>query len=182
MLYEGIKQPKLETHDRLVSFLAHKQMDTTEILCYKDTLALMEFYRTNIGTPNAQFFNRKKQLVDYRDAPNDCNAHVGIFMEKMDRINQMEADTNKQLKDYISNLAYADNMKPFKLEEVDYDLYLVMYWAKYVGKVNKHKIFEWETLANQAKKQGLKIRVIKISADYQALWGITKDQVPHFDY
>ena len=89
ILYEGVKQPKLESHDRLVTFLDRKQIDTTEILCYRDTTALMQFFRMHIGIPDARFFNRKKQLVDYRDKPSDCNAHVWTFMEKMDGINQM---------------------------------------------------------------------------------------------
>jgi len=182
LIYEGVKKPALETPDRLTKFLIRQQIDTSEMLCFQDTLALYRFYGQHIGIPEARFFNRQKQLVDYRDKPSDCNGHVAVFMEKMDSINYLSPDPVLILDNFTSSLAYAKDMRPFQLESKEYDLYLVMYWAKFMGKVNKHKVFEWETLAAKAKQQGLKIRVLKINVDFHQLWGITEDQMPDFEF
>jgi hypothetical protein len=94
---EGVKQPALETHDRLRTFLVKQQLDTSEILCFRDTNALNRFYGMQIGFPDARFFNRQKQLVDYREKPEDCNAKVGLFLQKMDSINLKPADPKLKL-------------------------------------------------------------------------------------
>jgi len=180
--YEGVRKPELETPEHLQKFLIRKEIDTTELLCFEDTSALYRFYTQKIGFPEARFFNRKRQMVDYREKPSDCNARVFTFMEKMDRINDLPADSTKPLDSFICDLAYVKDLRPFQLETNEYDIYLVMYWAKWLGKVNKRKIFEWEKLAIQAKDKGLNIRVIKINADFQQSWGITKEQMPVFDF
>ncbi len=182
MITEGIKQPALENHTTLSKFLLSKGIDTTEILCFKDTTALIALYRSHIGIPDARFFNSKKKLVDYKNHPNDCNGMVSVFIEKIDSIVQKTPIEGEFLDNYINNLVIEKTGQKFLLEDQDYDVYMVVYWAKFLGKVNKRKVYDWQEHVKKANQNGKKIRMMLVSVDYQAFWGISKDQLPTFDY
>ncbi len=182
LLKEGVKQPVLEDHNSLKKFLAKNQIDTTEILCFQDTVALHQFYKTKIGLPDSRFFNRQRALVDYRESPKDCNGKVSVFLEKIDSMNLRPPIPGELLHTYLQGVVYEKDLSPFAVTGELYDTYLVIYWAKYLGKLNKRKVFEWMTLANDARKRGVKIRVLLINADYQRQWKIKKEDIPYFKY
>ena len=180
--YEGVEQPALENHQSLSKFLYSNGIDTSEILCFKDTQALNTFYRSGIGMPEAQFFNRDKKFVDYRNSIKDCNGMVSVFIGKIDSINLVSPIEGKLLEHYLENVVVEKTGNKFILENQSYDAYMVVYWAKFLGKVTKRKVSEWQELAKKENLNGKKMRVILISVDYQEMWGISKDQVPEFDF
>ena len=180
--HEGIKQPAIENHQSLSKFLYSNGIDTSEILCFKDTQALNTFYRSGIGMPEAQFFNRDKRFVDYRNSIKDCNGMVSVFIGKIDSINLVSPIEGKLLEHYLENVVVEKTGNKFILENQSYDAYMVVYWAKFLGKVTKRKVSEWQELAKKENLNGKKMRVILISVDYQEMWGISKDQVPEFDF
>jgi len=180
--HEGIKQPAIENHQSLSKFLYSNGIDTSEILCFKDTQALNTFYRSGIGMPEAQFFNRDKKFVDYRNSIKDCNGMVSVFIGKIDSINLVSPIEEKLLEHYLENVVVEKTGNKFILENQKYDAYMVVYWAKFMGKVTKRKVSEWQELAKKENQNGKKMRVILISVDYQEMWGISKDQVPEFDF
>ena len=182
IMKEGIKQPDLEDYNSLSNFLLKIKVDTSELLCFKDTIALNKFFKMKIGMPESQFFNSEKKLVDYRESPKDCNGQVSVFLEKAEIVNQKTPVSDEFLEKYLKDLVYVKNQQPFTIGQEKNDLYLVMYWAKYLGKINKRKVFEWLNLVEDARKRGLKIRVLKINADYQQFWGLKKDDLPQFVY
>lgn len=179
---EGVKQPALEDHTRLKKFLAKYHIDTLEILCFKDTAALHRFYTSDIRLPDARFFNRHQQLVDYRDSPKDCNGKVSVFLEKIDSIDKRPPIAGQTLGHYLQDIVYEKDQTPFAVPPKTYDTYLVIYWAKYLGKLNKRKVFDWTTLTNEAQQRGVKIRVLLINADYQRFWNIKPEDIPHFEF
>jgi len=179
---EGVKQPKLENYQSLSKYLSSRGIDTSEILCFKDTAALHTFYKSDIGMPDAQFFNKDKKFVDYRQSINDCNGMVSVFLGNIDSINLETPVEGEILDPYLNNLVLEKTGQKFILENQSYDAYMVVYWAKYLGKVNKRKVYDWQELAKKANQNGEKIRMILVSVDYQEFWGITKDQIPKFDY
>lgn len=181
MLIEDVRQPKMEDYSSLTKFLLKLDIDTSDLLCYSDTSALYKFYKTDIGLPESRFFNRHGQLVDYRDSPQDCNGHVSVFLEKAAQIDQKAPVPNEFIQPYISDLIYVKDNRKFILDNRAYDMYLVIYWARYLGKVNKHKVFEWLNLVRSAEEKGLKVKVIKINADFQKGWGLSRDALPKFE-
>ena len=180
--YEGVEQPALENHQSLSKFLFSNGIDTSEILCFKDTQALNIFYKSDIGMPDAQFFNKDKKFVDYRNSIKDCNGMVSVFIGKIDSINLVSPIEGKLLEHYLENVVVGKTGNKFILENQKYDAYMVVYWAKFMGKVTKRKVSEWQELAKKENQNGKKMRMILISVDYQQFWGISKDQVPEFDF
>ena len=179
---EGIKPPAIENHQSLSKFLLSKGIDTTEILCFKDTMALNAFYKSGIGMPNARFFNKEKKFVDYKSAITDCNGMVSVFIEKVDSINLVPPIQGILLDEYLNNLVIEKNGQKFVLDDQGYEVYMIAYWAKYLGEVNKRKVYDWQERVKKINRDGKKIRMILVSVDYQEIWGITKDQLPEFDY
>jgi hypothetical protein len=179
---EKIKQPAIENHASLSKFLLSYGIDTSEILCFRDTNALNAFYKSHIGAPDCRFFNREKAFVNYITAASDCNAKVSSFIEKIDTINQLKPVQGKMLDEYLQGVVYAKTGEKFALEAQDYDVYLVVYWVKYLGRVNKHKVFEWQNLVQKATQEGKKVRMMLVSADYQSTWGMSKKQLPKIKY
>ena len=182
LLSVGFKQPQLENYISLTHFLVNKQIDTSEMLCFRDTTALNRFYKRHIGIPESRFFNRRQELVDYKSSPKDCNGQVAVFLEKLDTVNQKPPVPGEMLEAYLQDVVHVESLTPFALDTPVYDAYLVIYWAKYLGRANKYKVFEWLELVKDAKKRGLKVRVIKIDTDYQQAWRISQDDLPHFDF
>ena len=182
MIKEGVKQPRMEDYASLTSFLLKMGIDTSEMLCFKDTSALNHFYTQNIGIPDSRFFNQHQDLVDYRQSPQDCNGMVAVFLEHIETIKTKEPIANHPIGNYLQELVYVTNQEPFHLEPGAYDLYLIIYWAKYLGKINKHKVFDWLSLVEAAQKRNIRIRVIKIDADYQKAWNLTREELPHFKH
>ena len=180
--YEGVKEPALENHASLSKFLSSKRIDTSEILCLRDIDALNNFYLSKIGTPDALFFNREKKMVDYRSSVEDCNGMVPIFIDKGDSINLVKPIEGEYLDKYLEPIAIEKSGKKFILDSQDYDVYMVVYWAKYLGKVSKRKVYEWQEHLKKANQNGQKMRMILVSVDYQQFWGITKDQIPEFGF
>ncbi len=179
---EGIKQPKIENHQSLSKFLLSCKIDTSEIICFRDTTTHNHFFFSGNAVPDARFFNRKKKLVDYRSVESDCNAHVSPFIEKVDSINALTPVPGKTIGEFLKGLVVVRTGKDFQLENQDYDAYMVIYWAKYLGKVTKSHISEWQELVTKANKDKKKIRMILVNVDYQSFWGLKPSDVPKFDY
>ena len=180
--YEGIKQPSIENHESLSKFLWSKGIDTTEILCFKDTVALNNFYSSKIGMPEAVFFNKEKRMVDYRNSFKDCNGMVSIFIEKGDSINLVKPIEGEFLDKYLEPLVVEKTGKKFILDNQEYDVYMVVYWAKFMGNVSKRKVYEWQEHLKKANENGQKMKMILVSVDYQQFWNISPNEIPRINF
>ena len=61
------------------------------------------------------------------------------------------------------------------------DAFVLIYWAKYLGKLNKTKVYEWEQKVKLLNDKGLNIKLIKVNLDYQKFWGIDQNDIPTFE-
>ncbi|MDP1815333.1 MAG: hypothetical protein Q8K92_12865 [Leadbetterella sp.] len=179
---EGVKQPKLENQLSLSKFLLSSKVDTSEILCFKDTLMLNNFYASGIGSPDVCFFNKERKLIDYRSVESDCNANVSPFIDKIGSINALTPVPGKTMDEFIKGLVVVRDARDFKLEDQDYEAYMIIYWAKYLGKVTKSHISEWQKIANKVNKDKKKLRMVLVNVDYQSFWGLRPSDLPKFDY
>ena len=181
-LYNGVHNPTFETHKSLSRFLLKQDIDTVGMLCFRDSSSFFEFTKQKIGAPNVQFFNNCGKFVDYRSSDTDCNAKVSAFLERLDSINTMPADTSKSIESSLAGTVWSADHTDFKLDQAPYDAYMVVYWAKYLGRANKSHIVEWQKLAADAKNKGMKIKILSVSTDFQLSWGMNKNDLPKLTY
>jgi hypothetical protein len=182
LVYNGVHNPTFETHKSLSRFLVKQDIDTVGMLCFRDSSSFFEFIKQKFGSPNVQFFNNCGKFVDYRSSATDCNAKVSAFIERLDSINTMPADTSKSIESSLAGTVWSVDHTDFKLEKQPYDAYMVIYWAKYLGRVNKSHIVEWQKLAADSAHKGLKIKILSVSTDFQLSWGMNKSDLPKLKY
>ncbi|CAN5378022.1 hypothetical protein BH10BAC1_BH10BAC1_05700 [soil metagenome] len=167
----GVRNPKIETKERITKYLDSNKLSSTECYCLKDTASLNQFYLSRIGTPEIRFYDSNGYLMIYRDNKK-CNGQNDSLIGFLDPKNIIKIDSSNNIKEYINQLRTLDGKAINKDEFKNYDFYLIMYWAKYLGKVNSIKMLDWEK--SLAEKSNLKIKTIKLTVDYMDFWPLSK--------
>jgi hypothetical protein len=166
MKYYGASNPKLETNSTVEKYLHKKNIDTTNLYMLKNFKSFLAF-SNNVMTPNGFFYNRNGYYVDYNQTPKQCNANVGQFILDLKNINQGEKDT-KNLREVINFICdKSGNTVHF---EEGYDVYVLISWAKYVGKLNDEKAFEWVDIIAKTNFEGLKVKYYLVNVDLYNSW------------
>ncbi len=179
-----LTQPKLETPKSLTAFLEkyHVSKDIA-VYVFESKKSLDEGYSDGWSIPDASFYNKQGYFVNYKLTPTDCNAQVGPFIENAQSINTMAYDENNHLSYYEGKLAALNTGESLLLSnEAHIDAYIVIRWAKYLGKINVDKSFEWIKVVAHANQNGSKIKLIFLNCDYQKSWDITEKDLPNFNY
>lgn len=166
MKYYGASNPKLESNKTIEKYLHKKNIDTITFYKVKDFKSFLGF-SNNVMTPNGFFFNKNGYFVDYNQTPKQCNANVGQFILDLKKINQ-EEDTTKNLKNVMPYLC-DKNGNVLKFEQ-GYDVYVLISWARYAGKLNDEKAFEWFDLIKKSDLQNLKVKYYLVNVDIQENW------------
>ncbi len=179
-----VSQPKLETPRSIRAFLdKYNVSKDIEVYVFGSKKFLDEGYRNGWSIPDAAFYNKQGYFVDYKLKPTDCNAQVGPFITNAQSINTMAYDENKHLSYYESKLTALWTGESLMLSsEKNIDAYIVIRWAKYLGKVNVDKSFEWIKVVAHANQNGSKIKLIFLNCDYQKSWDISDADIPKFNY
>ena len=176
----GITQPKLEDDVSLNNFLRKLKIKDEPIYTFKNIDTLYKFY-SKASIPEAFFFNQQGFFVDYRETPTSCNAGIKNFIADLKNRSQDRLDTNKIIHNHTIRLVDKNKQTVVFEQLPKTEFYVVMYWAKFIGKTN-NKILDWQKAIAEARKKGLSITTIYVSCDYQKSWGIVKKDIPKFKY
>lgn len=167
----GMRNPKIENTKSITKYLALNKLDTNNNFAFKDTATLNKFYRNNIGTPEIRFYDKNGFLMLYRDNRR-CNGQNDSLITFLNPENVIKIDSSENIFNYLSQVRTLDG-RPINPDEFkNYDYYLIMYWAKWLGKVNSIKMTDWES--NLAKKRNFKVKTIKLTIDYMNFWALNK--------
>ena len=173
-LIKGIKNPKLETYATTKRYLTKNQIDTSRVVYYKNLKAYVYAVKKKyLKVPNAMFFDKKGNFVDYRKTPSDCNAKVESFIQVLSAFNEAKKDATKTLFE-LKKLLASSNKKVLNEEPADVTVFIT--WAQYVGALNKEKAFDWVKLLEEAKKKGISVNYYLLNSDFQENWNMTKEQ------
>jgi hypothetical protein len=172
MIYSfGVRNPKIENQESILEYLKEKKLNTKNSFALRDTTALNKFNASNIGTPEIRFYDKNGYLMIYRN-DKKCNAQNDSLIGFLNPKNVIKVDSSNNINDYIKQLKTLDGKDLNKKEFENYDYYLIMYWAKWTGKVNSIKMLDWENSLNQ--KNNLNIKTIKVTTDYMNFWELRK--------
>ncbi len=163
----GIKKPKLETHASLVKNARKFGFDTTNMVTIGSKDWTEVFNGAN-GIPNAEIFDSKGEYIEYRQADTSCTAGLFEFIPSLAPTVQYNKTGKTTLQTQLEKYRNLEG----ELVSSNYlqaaDFYLVIYWASYVGRLNKDHVKIWEDMARANPKA--KIQVIKVNLDCQANW------------
>lgn len=172
LLYNyGVRNPKIENSKSIDEFLVSNKLDTNNNFALKDTTALSIFIKSNIGTPEIRFYDKNGYLMHYKD-DKKCNGQNDSLISFLNSGNVVKIDSSEYLFDYLDQIRTLEGQLVDEHMFKGYDYYLIIYWAKWLGKINSVKLNDWQQSLN--KKNGLKIKTIKVTTDYMNFWPLNK--------
>jgi hypothetical protein len=170
----GIRNPKIENENTIIKYLKSNDLDISNNYALKDTSALYSFMKTGIGAPEIQFFDKNGYLMKYKD-DKKCNGQNDSLISFLDPQNVVKIDSSLNVFTYLNQIRTlkGESVNMSKFSNQDY--YLIIYWAKWLGKMNRNKIYDWENSLRM--KNNLKIVTIKLTTDYMDFWKIKKNEM-----
>jgi hypothetical protein len=160
----GIKDPDIENEKTIIKKALKYGLDTSNIVTVNsnDFPSILR----GQGIPDGAIYDSDGKYIEYRQTDTSCNAGLFQFIPSLnlnDKYNQPEStDLKKQLNKFR-------DLKGNTLKQPESaDFYLLIYWAVWIGKLNKDHVKIWENLARENKK--CKIKVIKVNLDIQEYW------------
>jgi hypothetical protein len=167
-----MRNPKIENENSISNYLESQHLNTLNNYALADTAALNRFYENNIGTPEIRFYDKNGYLMLYRDEKK-CNGQNDSLISFLNPLNVIKVDSTQNIHDYLKNLRTLRGEDVDLKEFIGYDYYLIMYWAKWLGKVNSIKMSDWE--ANLKNKiRNINVKTIKVTTDYMNFWVLDK--------
>jgi hypothetical protein len=170
----GIRNPKIESPKSILTYLYSNNLDTSDVYSLRDTTQLNFFFKSDIGVPEIRFYDHNGYLMLYRDEQK-CNGQNDSLINFLNPHNIVKVDSTNNLFNYLGGLkrltANEISEDAFKNKE----FYLVMYWAKYLGKTNSLKMKSWENTLKE--KSNLKLKTIKVTVDYMDFWPLNKKDI-----
>jgi hypothetical protein len=182
----GIKQPQIETQTSLKKYLEQKKIITEDIYTFQNKDKLFEFYNFkaigNGGAMEVFIFDKNGYLVAFKPDTIGCKAGLAPFLADIENKAKSNTVTNIQIDTLLSQVRKNDEKQAtlFKdLKPADY--YMLIYWAKYLGKSADNVLLVQDDI-DAAAKRGIKIQPIYISGDYIEDWGISKKEIPKYKF
>ncbi|MUV04898.1 hypothetical protein GN157_14375 [Flavobacterium rakeshii] len=169
----GIKDPEFESKEAITEYLIKKDMDTTNVMVFKDLTSYVTAIKRGMKIPNAMFFNSSGNFVNYQKTPEDCNAKVSGFIGDIKAIDSLTEDISFNVFK-MTDFLVKPNGDKIEIEK-GYDAYVLINWALYAGKLNEEKAFDWVNLLKQNEKD-FKVKYYLLNCDFQDMWGLTDEQ------
>ncbi len=165
--YYGIHQPKVETAKSLEKYMRKKKIVSNNIFTTVNQEAMKKHIGISRGIPEVLIFNKQGQGIVYK-TPEQCNAFAFDVIVELDK--QKTYPVNDTLSLDSVNVGLADLYgNPANIQIHDSaDFLVVVYWARYTGRLNKNHVNIWEQDAQVNSKAN--IQVVKINLDMQAFW------------
>lgn len=171
----NIKDPEIETVESSQHYLSKRKIDTTNSIYFKDFDSYITAMNSDVtGIPDAFFYNQKGEFVTYQKSSEDCNAHVDEFISDLKNFNSRESDSNRNINKLLT-LTQTGQAKPVEFEK-GYEIYVVMTWAVFIGKVNDPHTFHWIELLKKAQKENIDIKYYLLNADAQKIWNMNEHE------
>jgi hypothetical protein len=172
-----IRNPAIESSRSIIDFATAYHLDSNNIYVLRDSTVFNMHLKSKLEIPDAFFFNRKGEFITYKKTTQDCNAHIGNFLQEIDSISALPASSQLTLKKFSEGFISLQSHENMKVDEGDNEISIVITSAKYLGKLNKDKVFDWEEIVQKLRAAGHKIRYYKVFFDYMDFWGMKEEDL-----
>jgi hypothetical protein len=115
--------------------------------------------------PEILFFNTDGYLVKNRFNNNECSQVINDIQ----KINSLEYDKNITINDLLKNITPV-----YKNSSETKKYYVVINWAKFVGKINKQS-FDWYNDLKKSSSNTI-VNCILLNLDIQESWNLNEQQ------
>jgi len=167
----GVKKPKVESEKSILKYAAKKGLllDNMYAFSEEDWIWAIKNISFAKAIPDIMVFNKDGNLLKYREE-SQCNAKAFSFISSLTKeiMFNYEYDPSLKMNDLTSKLKdLKGNAVSFPVNDST-DFYVFIFWARWLGRLNKDHVKVWEKEALQNKN--CSIKVFKINMDQQAWW------------
>jgi hypothetical protein len=159
----GIKKPSVETKESTIRYIEKIGMETENNYALPENE--YEILAAKVGIPTFYIFNADGNQIILET---ECGALKTEFIQDLDRNKSYKTESKINMDEFTSKLVFLDGKNANYTLHTDTDFYLIIYWAKFIGRVNKKSPAAWEKTAKHNKKAN--ISIIKINMDFRNFW------------
>ena len=168
-VFYGLKNPKTENEKSILKCAKKKGLSQEKIYCFNQddwTWAIKNISFAK-SIPDIMVFDKTGNLIKYRE-DSQCNAQAFSFLLSLTKESKFDYDSLLIMNDLTTKLKdLKGNNISFTINETT-DYYVFVFWAVWIGRLNKDHVREWENDAN--KNKNCNIEVIKVNMDMQEWW------------
>lgn len=168
---------KEENKASLISFL-----DAKEAVYEQEDVAVLKDFRTFIAyndseklvAPEAYFFNKD----GYRVINNFKGTRCGLVINNIREVNNAPLDESKDhINNWLKNFTFLSDSSHHTNPEDDYDVYVIISWAKFADPIAKGNINDTTLSWYKSLKENpdLKIKTILLNIDVQESWALSDE-------
>ena len=160
----GIKNPQIENEKAILKFAEKKQLHTDNIVTVNSSefLTILKVK----GIPEADIFDNRGQYIEYRQTDTSCNAGLFKFIPDLNRDGKYNKTGKTNLQAELNKFRDLKGNKIQPLPPADF--YVLIYWSKWTGKLNKDHVKIWEDYSYA--NTNANIKVLKVDLDFQEHW------------
>ena len=165
----GIKKPKVESEISILKYASKKGLlqDNIFTLTQDDWTWAVQNISFAKSIPDIMVFDKNGNLLKYREE-SQCNAKAFSFLLSLTKESKFEYDYLLTMKDLTTKLKdLKGNNTSFTINDSS-DYYVFIFWAVWIGRLNKDHVKEWETDAHN--NNNCSIKVVKVNMDKQEWW------------
>lgn len=162
----GVKKPSIETEVSIKNYALKIGLDTLTIVSVNVDDFVDIFSRR--GIPEGLIFDKSGNYLEYKESDTSCNAGLFNYIPELNSNGSYNRSVKYNLTEEVSSLRNLKGQAIQEFNSSEYDFLLFIYWAKWVGKLNKDHVKEWQQLALDNKNA--KIKTILINLDIQENW------------
>ncbi len=165
--YYGFHDPCVENSETIQKYVFQKKINADNIAVTASEIKFRQVFKKNSKIPEIRVFGKDGNGFHYKDE-HLCNAQAFDFTKRICSANELERDTSVNLASEINGLVDL-NGRPLTINDFKgYDFIVFIYWAKFIGRLNKDHVKVWEDNLNA--QNGCGIKVIKVNLDLQKNW------------
>lgn len=168
----GVKNPKFKENSEIYHFAKKHDVELNSLFYFENWDMMKKVLKAKYSSiPNAYFFNKYGNYVNYRKTSSDCNAKVDEFIDNLEAFSTFPSDSLRNI-NQILPLIINDKKVELKQNEIT----VLISWATFMGKVNDDKAFKWIILLEKAKQKGIKLEYYLINYDLHKSWNLSNEE------
>lgn len=160
----GVKKPDIENKKSILHYARRIGLDTAGLVTVNSQDFLRELGKG--GIPDGAIYDARGKYIEYRMNDTACNAGLFQFIPALDTSMRYRQPDSPSLAEEWKKFRNLEGMRTHLPGNADF--YLLLYWTRWTGRLNKDHIKVWEELAGRNAK--CRIQVIKVNLDLQEYW------------
>ena len=160
--------PEEEDQSSITAYAIRTGLRTDNLYTFRDSSGLNDFQRTIGKLPEISFYYRNSFLMKIR-TEDDCHKTIEKIIDSLNAGTNYALDSLNRFQDLVSGICHLDGSPVHPEDTAKADFNVVIYWATYIGKINKRNTLVWEEKLYEKGKE-LGINVLKVDCDTQEAW------------